>query len=125
MSKMATPRSVTAGQRFPELRRWPRYPVSARAEAVVLPGGHNIVGGVSVISRSGCYYRTTDTLAVGTILQLRIERNAEIFESWARVVHAVAGDGMGLAFFDTDHQQIDLLERWLRELASTVSLTEN
>lgn len=125
MSKMPAPRSVTAGQRFPELRRWPRYAVSARSEALVLPGAQHVAGGVSVISRGGCYYRATDTLAVGTVLRLRIERHGTNFESWARVVHAVPGDGMGLAFFDTDQQQIDVLNRWLQELASVPSPTDD
>ena len=109
---------VAAGQRFPELRRWPRYPVSMRAEAIVLPAGGCISGGVSILSRGGCYFRTVDTQAAGNVLRLRIESRGQTFETWARVVHAVSGDGMGMAFFDTHESHVAILTHWLAGLSS-------
>ena len=115
-------RPVAAGQRFPELRRWPRYPVSMKAEAIVLPAGGYISGGVSILSRGGCYFRTVDTQAAGNVLQLRIEWRGQTFESWARVVHAVSGDGMGMSFFDTHESHIAILTQWLAALSSQAAV---
>jgi hypothetical protein len=70
-----------------------------------------------VISRSGCYFRTVDTQKSGVDLRLRIEWRGSSFETRARVVHSIAGDGMGVAFIDTDPEQLGRLLHWLDELA--------
>lgn len=72
-----------------------------------------LTGWTSLISDNGCHVRAADTLATGTIVQLRIEREGKIFQTWARVADAVAQEGMGLAFFDTAEHQRDLLKTWM------------
>jgi hypothetical protein len=117
MSRISTGRPVAAGQRFPESRRAPRYPIAAPSQAIEPLTGQQLDGLTSVISRSGCYLRSVATLEAGTILQLRIERNGVSFDTWARVIHDIRGDGMGLAFFDTEPAHMELLKQWIEELA--------
>lgn len=114
---MLSQRTVAAGQRFPEARKAPRYPFSGAAAAIEPLSGREISGCVSVISRSGCYFRTVDTQQAETILQLRIRWRESTFETWARTVHSIAGDGMGIAFIDTEPAQAEILARWIADLA--------
>lgn len=114
---MLSQHAVSAGQRYPDARKAPRYPISASAEAIEPLSGRLVLGAVSVISRSGCYFRTVETQKPEAILHLRIEWRESSFETWARVVHSIAGDGMGIAFIDTAPDQMALLLRWITELA--------
>jgi hypothetical protein len=110
-------RSLAGGQRYPELRRWPRYPISAPSLAAVLPGERRIGGGISVISRGGCYFRAPELLSTGSVLRLRVEWRGKSLETWARVAHSVPGDGMGLAFLSMEPSQTRTLKEWLQELS--------
>lgn len=114
---MLSQHSVSAGQRYPDTRKAPRHPISASAEAIEPLSGRRVFGAVSVVSRSGCYFRTVDTQKPEAVLHLRIEWRESSFETWARVVHSIPGDGMGIAFIDTDPDQMALLLRWINELA--------
>ncbi len=114
---MLSQRPLTAGQRFPETRKAPRYPISAPCQATEPLSGLRIAGWVSVISSSGCYFRTVDTQQPETILQLRIEWQDSVFETWSRTVHAIPGDGMGIGFLHTDPAQMQTLLRWIEDLA--------
>lgn len=69
------------------------------------------------MSRGGGYWRTPDTLHAGAVAQLRVECGGTVLSTEARRAHVVAGDVIGLAFLDTNQQGIDLLERWIGELA--------
>jgi hypothetical protein len=121
VDKISAGRSVAAGQRFPDTRQAPRYPVAAASQALDPLTGQELAGWISVISRSGCYFRTVTTLEAGKILQLRIERSGAFLETWARVVHEIRGDGMGLAFFDAVPSHMELLKQWIAELAQAMA----
>jgi len=86
---------------------------------VVLPGEKRIGGGISVISRGGCYFRAPESLATGAVLRLRVEWHGKSIETWARVAHSVPGDGMGLAFLSMDPSQTRTLKEWLQELSES------
>lgn len=109
--------SVVAGERLHYVRQWPRYPISAHAEASDPLNPRKVMGVVSVIGRGGCYFRAVDTFQSGTVLTLRIDWDRAGFETWARVAHAIAGDGMGLAFLDVSPSQLEVLARWINDLA--------
>lgn len=113
MSRVPSRQPVVAGERFPKLRSLPRYAIIALAELTEPMTKRRVTGWTSLISDNGCHVRAADTLAAGTIIQLRIEREGKTFETWARVADAVAQDGMGLAFFDTAQPQRDLLRTWM------------
>lgn len=118
MSQIHARQPVAAGERFPRSRAYPRYPVAARAEATEPISKMHTRGSVTVIGQGGCYFRTVETLATGAVLQVTIEWGGERFESWARAANSIAGDGTGLAFFDIEPSQLDLLKRWLDQLAA-------
>ncbi|MGH9575778.1 MAG: PilZ domain-containing protein [Candidatus Acidiferrales bacterium] len=120
VDKLLSHHSVAAGQRFPDVRKAPRYPISAPTHAVEPLSGREISGWVSIISRSGCYFRTADIQQAETVLQLRIEWHESTFETWARTVHAITEDGMGIAFIDTDPAQMRTLLGWIEDLAKQV-----
>jgi hypothetical protein len=100
-----------------EIRAWPRYQVSARVEASDPLSGRSINGRTSNISRGGCYALTAEPLPTGIVMQLRIEYEGALFETLACVIRTVPGEGIGFAFLDAKTSQMDLLERWLNELA--------
>jgi PilZ domain-containing protein len=107
------------GRGLPELRRYPRYAIAATSEAGVLPGERRVDGRVTVISRSGCFFRASDAFLPGITLQVKIQWRGASLESWARVAHAVVGSGMGLAFLRMGDSQTEILNQWLEELASS------
>jgi PilZ domain-containing protein len=107
------------GQGLPEFRKYPRYAIAAQSEVEVSPGNRRVVGEIAVISRSGCFFRASDAILPGLTLLLRVQWRGVKFESWARVAHAVAGNGMGLAFLRMDDPQTEILHQWLQELASS------
>ena len=105
-----------AGQRFPESRRAPRYPIAAPAALIEPVSKQHVQGWTTVISETGCYVRAADTLPSGAVAQLRIEREGGSLESWVRVAHAVPATGMGLAFFDMEQSQRETLKSWIDEV---------
>ncbi len=115
MNRAHSKQAVMAGGRFPEARATPRYPITALAEVIEPVSRRNVSGWTSVISEGGCHVRAADALAPGTIVQIRIERDGKAFQSWARVASAFPQEGMGLAFFDTEPSQKDLLRSWIEK----------
>lgn len=113
MSKVPSRQTVVAGERFPKSRALPRYAMTAFAELTEPVSKRCVTGWTSLISDNGCHVRAAETLAPGTIIQLRIEREGKSFETWARVADAVAQEGMGLAFLDTSQTQRELLKKWI------------
>ncbi len=91
----------------------PRYPITALVEVLEPVSRKRVTGWTSVISDMGCHVRAADALAAGTIVKLRIQREGNTFETWARVADAVPQEGMGLAFFDTAQADKDLLKSWI------------
>jgi hypothetical protein len=112
--------SIPAGQRFPDSRAAPRYPVIALAEVIEPLSKRPLMGSITIISATGCFFRAAESVAPGTVVRLKIERDGERFETWAQVAHVKPEDGMGLAFFDTPQPQKDCLLRWIAELAQAV-----
>lgn len=118
VNKVPVRQAFVAGERFPKSRALPRYAITALAELTEPVSKRRVSGWTSVISDNGCHIRAADTLAPGTIIQLRIECEGKSFETWARVAAAVAQEGMGLAFFDTPQPQRDLLKSWMAGAAA-------
>jgi hypothetical protein len=115
MDRVPLKSPVTGGGRFPNPRSIPRYPIVALAE-IVEPVSHTRAEGwTSVISDSGCHVRASHSLPLGEIVQLKIERDGQKFQTWARVASAAPDEGMGLAFFDTDPEQRKTLKLWMEE----------
>jgi PilZ domain len=110
---------VTAGGRFPNRRSLPRYTIVALVEVVEPVSQARADGWTSTISDTGCHVRAANLLPLGEIVQLKIEREGQRFQTWARVASAVPDEGMGLAFFDTDPEQRKTLKRWMDEFENS------
>jgi PilZ domain len=125
MSRIPSKQFVVAGERFPKSRALPRYSITALAEVIEPVSKHRISGWTSVINDNGCHVRASDSLAAGTIVQLRIEQDGRTFETWARVANAVPQEGMGLAFFDTAESQRSLLKTWMEKAGIAADRKDN
>jgi hypothetical protein len=93
--------------------------MAAFAEVIEPLSKRHMMGSITIISVTGCFFRSADHTDAGTVVQLRIERNGSTFESWAQVAHVRPEEGMGLAFFDTTQARMNLLKQWIAELAGT------
>lgn len=82
------------------------------------PLGERLTGALTIIGRGGGYLRAPHTIEIDTVTRLRIEWRASTFQTWARVANYVPGEGMGVAFLETEESQIGVLNRWLQELAA-------
>ncbi|HZH81964.1 MAG TPA: PilZ domain-containing protein, partial [Phototrophicaceae bacterium] len=71
---MARPSRLVAGERFPDSRAAPRYPLIAPAEITEPLSKRSIAGSIAVISLTGCYFRAAKAPSAGTVVRLRIER---------------------------------------------------
>lgn len=68
---------------------------------------------ISDLSVAGCYVDTINPLADGTLVQVKIFANTQVFEAPARVVYSHIHLGMGLAFRELQPNSRSLLQNWL------------
>lgn len=94
----------------------PRYPLVASVEIYEPLSGAKLDGRTSKISTSGCYIDLLNPLPKNTLVQLRILRESQAFQTWARVAYVQEGLGMGLSFFDTLEDQRRIITGWIGEL---------
>src|SRR5262249_166074 len=66
---------------------------------------------------TGCYVDTLNPVPSGTQVRIRLTRAREVFTTTAKVVYASPGLGMGIHFEDTLPAQLDILDRWLADVA--------
>jgi len=77
------------------------------------------------LSQQGCYVDTNNALPLGTVTDMRIRKETQLFEAEARVVYSRAGKGMGLVFTAIEPEQLRTLETWLVESRETSWLAAN
>jgi len=77
-------------------------------------------GRVSDLSAGGCYVDAITTLPVEAALKIRVTHDGKTFETRARVIASSAGMGMGLEFTETEREQVEALEEWIRELSGEI-----
>ena len=105
---------------FVERRQGPRYQFTATVELVDLKSRTRVQARTSDLSLGGCYIDSTSPLPVDTTVKMRLTQENRSFEVEARVVYALAGMGMGLAFTGGAPEQMAVLERWIGELSGDV-----
>jgi hypothetical protein len=99
-------------------RATPRYPLILVAEVTEPASSALLSARSSEVSRTGCYIDTPHPVPVGSLVRVRLRRDAEVFETAARVVYVCPGLGMGVAFDKrVPGDQLAILDRWLEELA--------
>ena len=116
MENANTARASKGGQPF-ERRAVPRYPLIAAVEVVEPSSDTHLSGRISEISRKGCYVDVLNTLPPGTSVRLCISRDEGSFETPGRIIYTQPGMGMGVLFLETPAAQLQVLDRWLAELA--------
>jgi hypothetical protein len=98
-----------------ELRRAPRYSLTAAAEVVDLSTGTHISAQTSDLSLVGCYVDTLNPLSSGTQVKITITHEKETFTSAGLVVYSISNMGMGIKFLKVQHDHLSVLQKWLRE----------
>jgi len=100
-----------------ERRKHTRYPFTVTVEAVESKSQTRIQGRTSDLSRGGCYVDTISSFPAGSVVKIRLTKDARSFESQAQVVYSSVGMGMGVKFTAGDSQQLSTLEKWVGELS--------
>lgn len=98
-------------------RAAPRYPLVLIAEITDQLSSAKFTARTSDVSRSGCYVDMLNPLPRGTLMQIRLRNEKEIFECRAVVVYVSPGLGMGVQFKEPPAAQQQLLDRWLASAA--------
>lgn len=111
-----------AGSRFANRRSAPRFAFVAPVEVTDPITKTQASGQVVEVSQHGCFVEVPNPPTVGSVIQLRIQKNADAFETWAQVVHNRSGIGLGLRFIDTAPEQARLLTVWLEEIQKEAEL---
>ena len=96
-----------------EHRGAPRFPFIAAAEVLAENNGSRMTARISDLSVSGCYVDTINPLPDGTLVQVKIITETQIFEAPARVVYSHTHLGMGLAFREVLPNFVAVLQNWL------------
>jgi len=65
------------------------------------------------LSRGGCFLETDRPLALGTVTQIEVMKDAETFQARAKVVFSAPNKGMGLEFTTVGPQEFKTLGSWL------------
>jgi hypothetical protein len=97
---------------------WRRYAASLVINIFEPLNERRLMGRTKHVSRIGCHMLTADTLEVGTVVELQIERDAISFHTRACVARVRPGFGMDLEFLETDLAQAEVLGEWLEQIAN-------
>src|SRR5215472_16030701 len=109
------------GSDYAKQRSFARCPFVASAEVTDLSSGDRRTGRTNELGIGGCYIQAPDPFPTGTLVQLRIFREQDVFEAKAKVVYSHdtrLNSGMGLAFQKMAPNQRALLEDWLAEIVT-------
>jgi hypothetical protein len=99
----------------------PRYPLILIAEVTEILSGVKIMARTSDVSRTGCYLDTVKPTPKGAMIQLRLTRGKELFQTKALVVYVSPGLGMGVRFHEhVTESQMPILDRWLSEASRNI-----
>src|SRR3989442_208218 len=120
--KPVEPPVVLAGT---DRRTHPRYEFAAAVEVIAAESGARMETRVRDLSQQGCYVDTNKPLPLGTVTDMRIRKETQLFEAEARVVYSRAGKAMGLVFTAIEPEQLRTLETWLVESRETSWLAAN
>jgi hypothetical protein len=100
-------------------RTVPRYTFVAVTEIIESTSQALILAKTSKISRKGCYVETQNPPPVGTALNIVITRDQGSFATKGKVIYVREGLGIGVVFLDPTHDQLEILDYWLAERASS------
>jgi PilZ domain len=107
-----------------ERRHFPRYSITASAEATDVKSQTRIKARISDLGRWGCHVDTVSPFVVNTVVKIGIEKDKERFFAEARVLYSTVGMGMGLIFTVVDPAEVSILEKWIADLGGDRSHPE-
>ena len=90
-----------------------RIPLVVQAEAMNLRTSERVEGTTGNVSRGGCYVLCANPFPQWTPIRLWLTRGSQVFEAEASVVHAMAGEGMGIVFERITLRYQSVLDAWL------------
>jgi hypothetical protein len=93
------------------LRHLCRWPVRVTDEE----SGSYLDGVTRDVGLFGCFVETTTPFFSGRTIVLKITRDDQTFTVVGEVTHAVASEGMGIAFGAMASKGYTLLQEWLKE----------
>jgi hypothetical protein len=99
-------------------RAVPRCQFAACAEVTEREAQGWLSARVSEIGLGGCYIATASPFPDGTLVNIRIIRDAGAFECEAKVVYVHDRFGMGIAFTNIALDQRRLLQNWIAALVT-------
>jgi hypothetical protein len=108
----------------PERRHFPRYSITASAEATDVKSQTRIKARISDLGRWGCYVDTISPFVVNTVVKIGIEKDKTRFFAQARVLYSTVGMGMGLIFTVVEPAEVSILEKWIADLGGDRSHPE-
>ena len=103
------------------LRRAPRYPISAAVEVVELQSDTRTHARISDLSLVGCYVDSMNPLPPGTAVRLQIAHQEATFTALGKVVYSSPNIGMGIEFTTVESGQQETLKKWLDHLGGNES----
>jgi hypothetical protein len=95
----------------------PRYPFFASAELTELTSGVRIEASTSDLGFNGCFLDTSNPPPVGTVINIQISYQGQVFAAGGVVTHARANKGVGVNFIALESGCASLLESWLHQAA--------
>jgi hypothetical protein len=100
-----------------QLRVSPRYAFYASAELTGSPSDTPTTAHTSNLGSNGCFLDTSDPLPEGTIVNIQITYQGQVFAARSVVAHSHPETGMGLKFIALESGCASILEAWLDEAA--------
>jgi hypothetical protein len=101
-----------------EQRRSPRYPFYAPAELTESTAATPTTAQTSNLGSNGCFLDTGNPLPAGTIVNIQITYQGQVFAARGVVAHSHPNTGMGLKFIALESGCASILETWLEEAGS-------
>src|SRR5579864_3461116 len=98
-----------------ERRRTARVPFTASAEVIEVSSGTHFTGRTSDLGRGGCFINTLNQFPEGSVVNLLIQKENELFEGEATVTYSQPHLGMGLEFTRVEAEKLWIIEKWVSE----------
>lgn len=93
-----------------------RFPFAADVELIDLETGKQVEGVTSDISLGGCFVCTSKPLPMNARARMKLIRKGQVIEALVAVRIVKPRIGMGLEFFDLEHQYHEMLIAWIEAL---------
>lgn len=94
-----------------------RYPFFASAELTESTSGALSKASTSDLGSNGCFLDTINPLPAGTVINIQITYQGQVFAAGGAVAHSHPNLGMGVKFIALESGCASMLESWLHEAA--------